>query len=315
MFKTKPDNAINASIKNVFYLLQLDKKKSTQIIMGSNAYSNFLFSLDYDLFEVVKTEKDFDKLKSYFVKMIKKMFNEIAKDKTIYFNEFMCGIDKNNEPLLWTPQQIKTGINGEYKLIDVLNNKSVIKIEIIKFNNDNLFYPISNVYEIRNNEEHINREKETRDDIDLLKKDVLKFYEKRNYFKILKRMYLILKQQKKNIIVKNIEDYFNSNIGGLYQIKGLLETINDVLNIKSNKDTILKCQNAIDILKDKSAKLNYKFHENYYSYFDKARSKAGGKSMIKAINKLIDYINKIVQNHTRQFIKDNHINFKKFISK
>jgi phage-related tail protein len=128
-------------------------------------------------------------------------------------------------------------------------------------------------------------------------------------------MYLILKQQKKNIIVKNIEDYFNSNIGGLYQIKGLLETINDVLNIKSNKDTILKCQNAIDILKDKSAKLNYKFHENYYSYFDKARSKAGGKSMIKAINKLIDYINKIVQNHTRQFIKDNHINFKKFISK
>ena len=313
--KTKPDNFLSNNMKDTYYLLQLDKRKSDQIIMGSNAFSNFLYPVDTDLFEVVKTEKDFETLKQYFVKMIKKMFSEMAKDKTIYFKEFMCGVDSNDERILWTPKQIKAGIDDKNnKLIDVLDKKSVIKIEVIKFHNDNLFYPISNVYEIRNNEEHINREKETRDDKNLLGEDVDKYYKKNNYFKVLKRMYLILKQEQKNIIVSNIEDFFNSNIGGLYQVKGFLETLADVLEIKGNKDTINKVKNSLDILKERTAKLDYKFNESFYNMFDKAKSKNSSKTMKKAINKIVDYLNKIVQKYARQFIRDNHISYKKYIS-
>ena len=58
--KTKPDNFLSNNMKDTYYLLQLDKRKSDQIIMGSNAFSNFLYPVDTDLFEVVKTEKHFD---------------------------------------------------------------------------------------------------------------------------------------------------------------------------------------------------------------------------------------------------------------
>jgi hypothetical protein len=127
-------------------------------------------------------------------------------------------------------------------------------------------------------------------------------------------MYLILKQEQKNIIVSNIEDFFNSNIGGLYQVKGFLETLADVLDIKGNKDTINKVKNSLDILKERTAKLDYKFNESFYNMFDKAKSKNSSKTMKKAINKIVDYLNKIVQKYARQFIRDNHISYKKYIS-
>jgi hypothetical protein len=318
---TKPAEAYAKDIQQTFELIQFNNKFKP-IVMGSNASSLFEYAHDYDLFNVVDVSMDMNALKKVFVRGIKNLFANLSKNKdTIYFIEFMCGsaiVDNDTTPLRWSMKEVKLGtkiVNGtSYNLFDVLNEKSVIKLEIVKYI-DGTFTPISNVYEFRIKHKGVNREKETRDDIDSLKVDIKKYHDKKNYMKVLKRLYIIAIQSKDKKMKDKLEELFNSNIGALYKIKSELETMLDVLSkSRTDKTTISRCQQAIQRLKESSSKLSFEFPTSFYESFDKASSKTGAKSMIKSLSKLIVVIDKKVQKDVKTYMNVNKINYTKYLS-
>jgi hypothetical protein len=315
----KPKEAYADIIRDTFELIQF--RRFDPIVMGSNATSKFQYAHDYDLFTVVDTNTDLNTLKKMFVKGMKQMFSALKKQKNdVYFIEFMCGA-VDEKPLYWKPKDIKKGFithsGKQYYLFDVLNEKSVIKIEIVKYV-DGSFIPLSNVYEFRIKHKGVNREKETRDDIDSLKADIKKYHEKGNIMKVLKRLYIIAIETKDKKLAEDLETLFNSNIGGMYRIKSELETMNDVLTHSQNgtKLTIERCSKAIQRLKEQMSKLNENFTAKFYTQFDKASAKTGVKSMKTALDKLIDAIDKMVQKRTKTYMNDrtlNKINYEKYL--
>jgi hypothetical protein len=312
---SKPAEAYAKPIKETFELIQF--QRFDPIVMGSNASSKFRYAHDYDLFTVVNANTSLNTLKKIFVKGLKKMFINLTKNKNdVYFIEFMCGV-KNGKPLYWKPADVKRGVlktNGKsLKLFDVLNERSVIKLEIVKYVNSS-FIPLSNVYEFRIRNKGVNREKETRDDIDSLKADIVKYHEKGNTMKVLKRLYIIALETKNTKLIDDLEALFNSNVGGMYRIKSELDTIKDVLNVRPiTKITIGRCSNSIQSLKENISKLDEKFTPKFYEHFDKASKKPGAKSMKAAVEKLISSVDKLVQKRAKTYMTVHKISYDKYL--
>ena len=157
-------NNINKNVKNVLKLISIQHP----FLMGSNSM-RFNYSNDYDLFNPVYVNKK-SQFKSKIIKSFKNMIKKLKQNKNVYFIEFIMGVD-DDKPIRWTPNEILNDSKTNYKLIHIFDNESVFKIEIVYYNGQ-LFIPISNVYEIRfENGKGVNRETETRDNIESLKLD------------------------------------------------------------------------------------------------------------------------------------------------
>ena len=97
--------------------------------------------------------------------MFKRMMKNIKSRKDdIYFIEFMCGVDDDKKPLKWTMEEVIKGNKGKYKLIDVLDEYSIIKIEIDGYINGE-FIPFSDVFHFQIGKTGINQAKITLDTV------------------------------------------------------------------------------------------------------------------------------------------------------
>ena len=239
MINIKPLNSYSKDIQDVFQLINY--KKSNSIIMGSNSMK-FKYANDYDLFDVVKTNKNEMKLKKEIVNEFRIMANKIKKDTDIYFISFICGKDAD-EPKKWSLKELR---NKNNDLINYIND--VIKLDIMLYNGT-YFIPFSNVYEFYNKQKGINKAKITLNDANLLIQDINKYDKKGNIMECLKRLFVISMNENDEILMNKLINIFESDIGYLYYIKSQFENMIDVLELYNNKTTIERVINSIQYFK------------------------------------------------------------------
>ena len=237
------------------------------------------------------------------------MIRSINKDGDLYFLDFIATTNDDGSPKHWTRQQIlKSNFN------DLLTHKNVIKIDVAQYTNGS-FLPMSNWYEIRyENGRGINQDAETKDDPKSLREDIKKFYyEKRNYLKVLKRVFIIAQKDKNKKLINKLVSIFESDIGKLYKLKSEIGTMISVLENYSDAKTIERVKSSLQNIKQDSANTGFIFPQTYYNKYDKLLNYKTPRSLIPKLESiesyLLDKVNKLVM----QEIKSKRIGLSKYI--
>ena len=314
--KEKDHSQYNNNISKLFHLLTY--KKADPIVMGSNAMK-FYYGSDYDLFSIVQTHESLAALKKNVYMEFKKMMQNILMKKDVYFIELLAGVDADGKSLKWRPKELIKGFQKKdgkiYKFMDILNEESIIKIEIVGYVPGVGFIPVSNAYEFQTSDgQGINHEKITVDTVASLKKDIQKFHEKKNLMKILKRLFIISLTEKNKTLSEKLINIFNGDIGRLYKVKSDLEGIGEVILEYHDKPTMDKAYHEIQKLKEYiGVQIIYLFKKDFYKKFDRISLTKNYKTMGKLINVLCEEILKIVNKLLKQQIKKDKINYEKYL--
>jgi hypothetical protein len=307
----KSDVEYNDKVKDVFKLVTYGHSKPK--ITGSHAM-RFKYASDYDMFTVVQTEVSLDELKLQVRNEFKEMMLKFKSTPDVYFIEFMCGVDKDGKALKWTMDEVIQGHKDEYKFIDVLDKQSVIKVEIVAYI-DGQFIPFSDVFEFRIGKKGINQEKTTLDTVPSLAREVKKYYEAKNFMKVLKRLFVISLTEKNKKLSEKLINIFQSDIGFIYKIKSDLETIKEVLEKYDDKLTLTRAKDSIQALKERLAtQTAHTFKDSIYKMFDNASKKNTSLSINRIIDKITENIINVVNNLLKKQIKKQRINFKKYLN-
>jgi len=296
----KPDE-FKQSIQHVFDILAIRGKFN---IIGSASNQDILYYSDFDLstFEKVSLES--------IKKIFQDKFKEALKDPTIFITDFKCG-EIDGEPVRWNKTNIKTGsqiVDGKrITLEECLLMPSTIKMDIVALI-DGDFVEFSDNYYLSVNGVKNYSDEEVSKNVLLkeLEKSAKEYYDEPNYFKYLKRVFSI--KTMKNQSTTKLVDFFNSQVGLLNKSKTDLETLILVLENKFRKVKLEDVCNNIQIIKQNIGGISeVKFKSTLYKDLDKICSYKNQTSIIKNLKKVINYIQKKVNETTLHFIKKNKI--------
>ena len=212
-------------------------------IEGSSDIEKIINYGDVDLLDIAKKKQPKDILVHFLG-----VFEEVDKLSDVVITDFKCG-KKKGTALRWTRNDLKSGSNNGVSFDDALKMESTIKLDVVANLNDR-FLEITTVYDFGDNYVEIS-DKAFIDDI---VSDYRKQIKTKNYFKALKRIFLIMKvtDKKNKLLIKFIE-YFNTPIGLLYRLKSDLETTLlvidhfNITDIKTNLDNIKESLSSFKI--------------------------------------------------------------------
>ena len=226
--------------QDIFELVSISDKVR---IEGSSNIKKLIFYSDIDLLDVAKNETSKDILKHFIF-----VFKEIKKLEDVIITDFKCG-KKYGVALRWSINDLLKGHNKNVSFNDALHMESTIKLDVVA-NVDGRFIEITTMYDFGNNYVEIS----DNEFINNLIADYKEQMRNKNYFKALKRQFLIMKVKKeKQKLIKLFIDYFNQPVGLLYRLKSDLETTLLVINkfpiadVKNNLDYIKEQISSFDI--------------------------------------------------------------------
>ena len=229
----------NNKIKNIGQIMSLESKAN---VVGSASIKRSIYYSDYDLFESVN-----NKSSAMVYNHFKAVFNIIKSSPNVVVSDFKCGHGENGKPLRWDFSEINAGVNNGVTFEEALEQKSIIKIDIIALVSSR-FVEISEVYNIKiKGSTNMDYSKEN------VIKNIVEEYKDMvkggNFMKSLKKMYSIIRLKDPNDKTLNLLlDYFNSPIGLLYRCKADLETIEMILNY--TKFSIEAIKESLQTLKE-----------------------------------------------------------------
>ena len=202
-----------------------------EIIGSSSKDDKMLYSADIDLQETIKSKTDDMQLKEKILKIFQKKFKKDKKSKNLFITDFKAGVSPiNNLPLKWSYDDIMNGYklldnNIKFLFVNVFNQKSVIKLDLV-LENDNKFIEFTENYyfDLKKNKSY---QQKTNDEIIISLKGDIRHYNhtKNNKLKALKRLYSLFKiTNNKNTDI--IKKFLNLKmIGSKYKLKSDLEII------------------------------------------------------------------------------------------
>jgi hypothetical protein len=298
----KPDE-FKQSIQHVFDILAIRGKFN---IIGSASNQDILYYSDFDL-------ATFEKVSLQSIKKIfQNKFKEALKNPTIFITDFKCG-EIDGEPVRWNKTNIKTGsqiVDGKRITLDeCLLMPSTIKMDIVALI-DGDFVEFSDNYYLSVNGVKNYSDEEVSKNVLLkeLEKSAKEYYNDKppNYFKYLKRVFSI--KTIKGQSTKKLVDFFNSQVGLLNKSKTDLETLILVFDNCCRKPKLEDICNNIQIIKQNiSGVSEVEFKSTLYKDLDKICSYKNQTSIIKNLKKVINYLQKKVNETTLHFIKKNKI--------
>jgi len=226
--------------QDIFKLVSISDKVR---IEGSSNINKLIFYGDIDLLDITKNKTSKDILKHFIF-----VFKEIKKLEDVIITDFKCG-KKNGVALRWSINDLLKGHNKNVSFNDALHMESTIKLDVVA-NLDGRFLEITTMYDFGNNYVEIS----DNEFINNLISDYKEQMRNKNYFKALKRQFLIMKVKKeKQKLINLFIDYFNQPVGLLYRLKSDLETTLLVINkfpiadVKNNLDYIKEQISSFDI--------------------------------------------------------------------
>lgn len=225
--------------------------------------------------------------------------------------------------LRWTQEEIRKGykmVNKKKKTFDdAIEDNTLIKIDVIA-QIDNEFIEFSNLFEFYNKDRVINEKNilvSGLKRIKELREDVKFYYDNKNYIKMLKRLFSIVRIEKKKSLIEKLIKIFNSNEGLLYQVKTGLETL--VLLIEKCKKSKIKQQmnqikSFIQILKDRTGYIyEFSLPADIYKRFDELTEINDLNKLKDGLEKLSKIILKIVNKQTLKTMRKEKINVKPYL--
>jgi len=206
--------------------------------IGTYTDPNIKYSLDIDIQEYIKNPLYLNKQKindilNYIYLYFKNIFNISHQSKSFYITDFKCGV-YNGKKLRWSYTEIMKGYKTFENIKPViitfqqaLQSKSIIKIDILYIDNNNIIKEITkNYYFVFNN-------LDTRTQIEDIERTLLydiQKYKKIDYIKMVKRVYRYnkLKGKATDYLLKII----NSKAGKIDYYLNQLELIEKFKSIK-----------------------------------------------------------------------------------
>jgi hypothetical protein len=273
-------------------------------VIGSMRNKNIKFPSDIDLQDMSNVQGTYEDIYMFFLNI----FNKAYKNKNLFIIDFKCGFYKG-KPIKWSYNDMKNGYkmknNVKITFKYALTHESMIKIDLIAIGKDSLFTEYScNYYFNFIKYYHVNFTLERDLIVNRLEYDYTQLMKKQKYYKALKRLYSISRIKGNKYMMETLTNMFNSPLGLLYQQKGSLETVVNILtnNFKPyDKDIIIFNLN------------NIKQHLPivYQSKIIKIITLKLGKAMIKNIEQLIEQIDDDINNDTFYWINEHDNNIKK----
>jgi hypothetical protein len=315
--KIKHPTQYNTNVTKLFHLLSF--KKHDPVVVGSNSMK-FYHAGDYDLFSVVKTDVSLEKLKRMLFEEFQRMVTRVESDKDIFFVELMAGVDNEGKPLKWSPKEVKKGFmtreGHRYNFTGVLNEESIIKVEIIGYVPSVGFVPVSNAFEFQTSDgKGINHKQITIDTVDSLKKDIKKFHEKGNLMKVLKRLFIVSITEKNKALSEKLTNIFQGDIGKIYKCKSSLEAVRDVVENYHDATTMQRAHDEIQKVKEAiGVQTVYQFKEPFFRKLDKVSRTKNYKTMMRYIDAVCDDILVVVNKLLKKKIKSDRIRFDKYLN-
>jgi hypothetical protein len=244
--KTKQRMEYNDDIKDLIKIFGFKDEKMG--LKGSSSLSVMNYYADYDFFTVIKNNYSIKEIYEEFSKILR---NILENDKT-YFTEFK--IQQNDgTKYKWLP-------DDKFKLDDFQdsfnNNTNYCKIDIIYFNNNKFIEATCNYIFYGKKQTEKENLQEINKNINELKKD-------KNYYKVLKKLYLeyaIKGDTNKLTILTNV---FNSDLGQIYKNINNIDAIN-----------IIKKFYGSEPLTKKRIEVNLgdiKYYSNYEKQYNKMK--------------------------------------------
>ena len=194
MLKKKPISLINNKIGEIAHKFAIQNKIK---LLGSNSFRGLLHPSDYDFTSDI-TEP---------IKALAKHLQQLFSKKLPFIIlDFKCGLDTNGDKLRWSAKQLKKGFNKK-SLEDALKDNTIIKLDYaVKLGN--LYFENSIIFNTKYQTEKSKKQIENE-----LENEITE-YSKINSMKSLKRLFSLLKLQKKHAsLQKKLITFFNSDVG------------------------------------------------------------------------------------------------------
>jgi len=299
--KIKERTNFSNAERKVFRLLSLFGKYK---VVGTGGISEIEYNDDFDLMEYTKCP---DEQKAYeqILKIFQQKFKDVYKEKDMYITDFKAGHLPGGIPLRWNKETIAQGYqyieDRKIDFISCLNQKSVIKMDIVSIINGN-FIEFSEIYFISFGEHDaypVNFK--IRDQIITnIKLDYFKKLKEDNYFKALKRLFSFLKLEdnEHTEIGHILIDFFNSPIGHLSALTGDMKTLKETVFNKFKRVEMKKIKKALENIIEK-------LPQKYIIYIRSILRENTKKDLIDKLEIVIKFFQDLVNIHTKNFIKNN----------
>jgi len=223
-----------------------------EVIGSASKDDKMLYSADIDLQETIKSKKD---IRELILKKFQNKFKQAKKSNNLFITDFKAGLSPiNNLPLKWSYDDIMNGYklldnNVKFQFVNVFNQKSTIKLDLVLETNDKFIEFSENYYfDLDNNKSY--QQKTNEEIITSLKGDVLYYnHTKNNKLKALKRLYSLFKLTNNKKQVDVIKKFLNLKmIGSKYKLKSDLEVILLMIEQKFKKVKINKIKQILEKL-------------------------------------------------------------------
>lgn len=283
----------------------MDEKKVLKILsiteydlIGSSIDNNIKYKSDVDAQEFINLNNNDIETYNKILLHFQNIFKSFEDNNNIYIIDFKCGVLSGNYPIRWNKQNIKDGFiiieDIKINFIDCLQEQSIIKIDIIAIEKDNLFHDITYNYYFKFKKFDTNPRNMSFDEItNSLILDVKNYRNEGKYYKSLKRLYSLYKLSNVNEIKKGLLlSIINSKIGKLNKLANHLSLIVEVINNKFKNPNINDINYNIQYV--------YNNIDNDYLFLFKNLNKRNktiiDNNLINELNILINKLNIIINN-------------------
>jgi len=268
---------LNNQLTNEFYKLNIGREVK---LIGSSNKREILYNSDFDLeshFGAKNKQDVLNKIYQHF----KKVFQQAKKDPNVFIVDFKCGETPDGEPIRWTYKDMMKGSKSGYTFAECLMMRSTIKLDEIYLLNgsfvditDNYYFDIGG---------HQNSPKPSKKEImEGIKADAKELIKEGNYYKALKRQFLLKPSQK-------LIDYFNSEIGILNKARADLDILLVLQDQTFRKPKMTDLNGDLQIIKQD---LSYT-QVDLSKELDKATA-TNTKKKFKIIETIVEKLSKIV---------------------
>jgi len=273
---------LNNQLTKEFYKLNIGREIN---LIGSSNKREILYNSDYDLESHFNAKKKNVLPKIY--QHFKKVFIQAKKDPHVFIVDFKCG-EIDGEPIRWTYKDMMKGIKSGFHFTDCLMMKSTIKLDEIYLLNGSFVDITDNYYFTLGN--HQNSPKPSKKEMDDgIKADYKELVKEGNYYKALKREFLLKPTQK-------LIDYFNSEIGILNKARADLDILLILNEQTFRKPKMSDLNGDLQIIKQD---LSYT-HVNLSKQLDDA-TKDNTKNKFKRIQTIRDKLFKLVNMDAKKY--------------
>lgn len=310
--------------------LYQDVEDSHIILFGSYNLKVQPYYADFDTINTVTINKNSKDTAKFVVKVIKKIIRKIEKKKGWFFTDCKAGLYEDGEAVHWRKEEIYKGERdgkpdfnghiGNKKLIDAVKEHALLKIDMVCPYYDK-YVEATVVYLIKCNDGYFNYNP------DLLKMprvltslvdDTKKQLKKGKYFKVIKRLFSILRYTQNKKYIDIIKPLLTSNISKLSSIGSDLSTLKLLLELKKPLNINFAVA-ELQIFKEKIS--NILDLDIDSESFDKLMNNIGNsllekdsKKAIKLLDQSINSIHEINNNEIIEYFESIRLDFFKFVS-